>query len=491
MAGQSGSRRSSQDEITEPEAKAPWMVEYRSSKGFITWVVAIAVFTDVFIYGMIIPILPEVLKTRVSVPEDQLQQWTSNLLSAFGGALFIGSPICGYYADKNSSRQAPFMIGLIALAASTVMFWFARSTTELLVARIFQGLSCAVVWTVGLALVVDTMGQEQIGAAMGVVSMAMTVGTVIGPFIGGIVLSKAGYHAVFGTAIALIFVDIVLRLVMIERKNATRWIQTENEPVTEAGTPAETERLIDPASQNGSYETVGPELDPEQSNGNPTEASFHDRRRMPPMVRLLCSVTLLVVLQATLAQAMAWASFDSVLPLYVRSTFDMGPMEIGLCFVPLFLPSFLSTIIGHAVDRHGSRKIAFLGFILDVPVYLLLQLVKENTTKDLITLYALLFFAGLASAFKTVSLMVEVNHAVEEKEKECPGIFGEKGGTGQAYGLFNVAWSGGQVAGPLVAGWLVNWGGWGRMVSAFAVIGGVTALVLLGTAKEVRFITRR
>lgn len=68
-----------------------------------------------------------------------------------------------------------------------MMFWFARSTTQLLIARIFQGFSCAVVWTVGLALTVDTMGKEQVGAAMGVVSMGMTVGTVIGPSVGGIV----------------------------------------------------------------------------------------------------------------------------------------------------------------------------------------------------------------------------------------------------------------------------------------------------------------
>lgn len=38
----------------------------------------------------------------------------------------------------------------------------------------------------GLALVVDTVGKEQVGGAMGWVSMGMTVGTVFGPFMGGI-----------------------------------------------------------------------------------------------------------------------------------------------------------------------------------------------------------------------------------------------------------------------------------------------------------------
>lgn len=67
------------------------------------------------------------------------------------------------------------------------MFWVAKAIAALVIARVLQGLSAAVVWTVGMALVVDTVGQEQVGAAMGFVSMAMTVGTVFGPFIGGVV----------------------------------------------------------------------------------------------------------------------------------------------------------------------------------------------------------------------------------------------------------------------------------------------------------------
>ncbi|KAL6232768.1 hypothetical protein BDW75DRAFT_242670 [Aspergillus navahoensis] len=472
---------------------ASWMVEFRSSKAFVTWVVAIAVFTDVFIYGMIIPILPDVLKIRVSIPEDELQKWISILLAAFGGALFVGSPVFGYLADKSSSRQAPFMAGLLALAGSTVMFWFARTIEALVVARTFQGLSCAVVWTVGMALIVDTMGKDQVGAAMGIVSMAMTVGTVMGPFVGGIVLSKAGYHAVFGLAIALIFVDIVLRLMMIERKNANKWINNlHSESDFERGT--ETERLISSATAPQlapPYESI-PEVhehehrsesDTRQSNSKSVaEGSTHTKSSMPGMLRMICSVTLLAVLQATLVEAMAWASFDSVLPLYVRSTFSMTPLGIGLCFIPLFIPSFLSTFIGSAVDKHGSRSVAILGFLLDVPTFFLLRLVSSSTLRDQIILYFLLFFAGLAAALKTVSLMVEVTRSVEEKERLCPGIFGEKGGTAQAYGLFNAAWSGGQVAGPLVAGWLVDSWGWGVMVSVFGGFSAVTAMGLLFTA---------
>lgn len=70
------------------------------------------------------------------------------------------------------------------------MFWFAKVISVLVIARTLQGLSAAAVWTIGLALIVDTVGKAQAGAAMGIVSIAMTAGTLLGPFIGGIVLSS-------------------------------------------------------------------------------------------------------------------------------------------------------------------------------------------------------------------------------------------------------------------------------------------------------------
>jgi MFS family permease len=75
---------------------------------------------------------------------------------------------------------------LIAVAGATIMFWLAKSPTMMVVARIMQGVAEAAVWTVGNALVVDSMKKDQLGTAMGYVSMAMNIGTMAGPALGGI-----------------------------------------------------------------------------------------------------------------------------------------------------------------------------------------------------------------------------------------------------------------------------------------------------------------
>ena len=66
----------------------------RSSKLFIYIVVNLAVFTDAYIYGLIIPVLPFALVERVNLPESQVQRWIGILLGAYGAGLIVGSRMC-------------------------------------------------------------------------------------------------------------------------------------------------------------------------------------------------------------------------------------------------------------------------------------------------------------------------------------------------------------------------------------------------------------
>ncbi len=72
------------------------------------------------------------------------------------------------------------------------------------------------------------MGRN-IGVSLGYVSVAMSVGLLISPVIGGAVYATSGYYAVYYVAFAIIFCDIVLRLVLIEKKVARQWIQDDEE----------------------------------------------------------------------------------------------------------------------------------------------------------------------------------------------------------------------------------------------------------------------
>jgi len=50
--------------------RGPQQASFRSSKWFIQLTVGMAVFTDIFLYAIIIPVMPYALETRIKVEES-------------------------------------------------------------------------------------------------------------------------------------------------------------------------------------------------------------------------------------------------------------------------------------------------------------------------------------------------------------------------------------------------------------------------------------
>lgn len=78
-----------------------------------------------------------------------------------------------------------------------------HSKSVLVVGRLVQGASSAIVHTVGLAILADTVGQAGLGPAMGFVGMSIALGVLVGPVIGGVLYHNYGYLAVFVSAYAV------------------------------------------------------------------------------------------------------------------------------------------------------------------------------------------------------------------------------------------------------------------------------------------------
>jgi MFS family permease len=145
----------------------PVGLKWRSNTLFILATVGVGLFTDLFLYGLVVPVLPFMLRTRIDLSEDKVQSYVSGLLAAYAGASVLSSVPAGWIADRTNARQSPFLAGLGALLGATIMLAFGKSIAVLVVARVLQGISAGVVWTVGLAMVLDTVGPENLGKVIG------------------------------------------------------------------------------------------------------------------------------------------------------------------------------------------------------------------------------------------------------------------------------------------------------------------------------------
>jgi len=117
----------------------------------------------------------------------------------------------------------PLLGGLVGLAGAQIMFMFAPTYWLMVIARILQGISSTVVWTVGLALLSDTCPKSRMGQHMGLAMSGVSAGAIIAPPIGGTLYDRLGWHAPFIFSLGVVALDVLGRVLVIERKDALKW----------------------------------------------------------------------------------------------------------------------------------------------------------------------------------------------------------------------------------------------------------------------------
>ncbi|KAJ5899991.1 hypothetical protein N7495_004735 [Penicillium taxi] len=409
---------------------------------------------DTFVYGMVVPILPSLLMENGSIKKDSVQQWISLLLASYGGALLIGSPVVGYLCDKYRARKAPLIFGFIAIVLATLLFIFSRQPMLLLVARVCQGLSGAVVGVLGLSMIAETATPEHLPAYMAFGSASLTWGMFCGPMAGGVLFAKFGTAGAFGFPIALLIVDIILRLLILEEDQD---VSTDAESCFESDYPQE----------------AAPLLKGDIPGGDSLRLSY------------FMNTTFLGLMLSVLVISSVLSAYESVnpapqfiptqltemqtLPLYVMKTYHWTSIGAGFVFLPVTIPSFLSISVVHYTRHFKPRNIVLTGFLLMVVPTIALRWTHTNTIKHEVILVCLLFVIGMCMTTVQAITMGDVPHAVQ-KITDLHGISDESSGQGRAYAFCNMAFAAGQAVGPVLGGLAKHKLGWGFMTMLLAFL---------------------
>lgn len=203
--------------------------------------------------------------------------------------------------------------------------------------------------------------------------------------------------AVFGMAMGLIVFDIIMRLVMIEKKTAAQYKPVEE--VTPAngfygtftsGQDAGDEHTNDPTSPvKGQQEPDRAPLLPD-----PSKASARKKSRVPTILVLLGMPRLLAAIYGIFVNVSVLAAFDGVLPLYVKRVFGWDSLHAGLIFLCLAVPALTGPLVGKLSDKVGPRWIAVAGCSLTAPPLVLLRLVAHDSMEQKALLCGLLVCCG-------------------------------------------------------------------------------------------------
>ena len=456
----------------------PYGLQWRSNTFFIISTVAIGLFTDLFLYGLVVPILPFILRERIGIPHSQIQHYTSVLLACYAGASVIFSLPAGIIADKLPARQLPFLVGLIALLAATILLWLGQSMAALIVARLLQGMSAAAVWTIGLALVMDTVGIDKLGVTIGSIFSFISVGELLSPLLGGVVYDKAGSSAVFGMGLGLLVVDFFMRLVLIEKKTAAKYRTLDDEQDCDESQDSEEANEEDPLiSKKDEHE------------------DWRFQEELPKWVKTFPTVYCLKNPRLLTAQLVAFTHatlvgvYDATIPTEAQDLFAVDPLKAGLMFAPLVVPYLLlGPIAGKLVDKYGVKYSAVIGFLYMGLPLLLLRIPHQGGKAEMIKYAGILFMNGLGLAFVSAPSIVEASHVVEKYHKANRDFFGEQGPYAQLYAINSIFFCLGLTVGPLAAGWLRTKLGYGNMnvvVAGLCLVVSFLSFVFLGGTPKI------
>ncbi|KAF2165936.1 hypothetical protein M409DRAFT_66881 [Zasmidium cellare ATCC 36951] len=445
-------------------SKPPAGLKWRSHPTFILTTVAMGLFGDLFLYNLIIPVLPFMLEDGLDIPPSQRQSCTSLMLAVYAGSNVVCCPLTGYLAEKLPTRRASFLLAQCCLFVATIMLFLGRSIAVLMVARALQGMSTAFVWTNGLSMCIETVGVLSMGKTMGVIFSVIAVASPSAPVIGGMLYRGAGLEAVMAVAVAVIGIDFVLRLLVIETKVAAKDFDKTGSfrRWTEAGVDPEQQPLLDRRKPDNAQTN--------SSDKNPQSAWVR------ALVLCLTDKIMLTALLGSLMQATLMGTFDSTIAVVAHELFDFDAFQAGIMFLPMGITNIISgPIVGWLIDRHGTRLAAVLSFGLLVPVLLLLRFVHTGGLSQILFYAGLLTLAGFGLAGSGTPSIVEVGAVVDRYQKANPELFGERGPYAMVYGMNGMVFNAGLGIGPELAAGLKEWIGFGNMNLVLAIASGSTA----------------
>ncbi|WP_236551598.1 MFS transporter [Aeromicrobium sp. 9AM] len=145
-------------------------------------------------------------------------QW---VMTGYMLALAAVIPLTGWAAARFGGKQV-WLFSLALFIGASALCATAWSTESLIAFRVLQGLGGGMVMPVGMTLVAQAAGPQRMGRAMSIVGIPMMLGPVLGPVVGGLVVSNVSWRWMFVLNIPLGLAALWLSYRVIERKPSMR-----------------------------------------------------------------------------------------------------------------------------------------------------------------------------------------------------------------------------------------------------------------------------
>jgi MFS transporter, DHA1 family, solute carrier family 18 (vesicular amine transporter), member 1/2 len=382
-------------------------------------VVLLAAFAlDLLLYGLVVPFLPGHAQAL-----GASQAVTGALFASYAVGTLVATPPAAWLTDRLDARRT-LLAGLLAMLAATLLFAYAPGLPALFAARTAQGISSAVTWTAGLALVAQLYEPRERLAVFSGIFIASGIGILIGPPVGGVLYAWGGFRAPFLVGALLVGLDGLGRLIFLPGRAAMK------------PTPAAND-----------------------SNGS-----------------LLRSGRFLLALVVTLVGAAVLALLEPTLPPLLAASFGLSPLLIGLLIGAMILVYMAALPLATLATHRLSAQVTIV-FGLFFGALALVLLASSSSVGHVAFALAAVGLAAACTLGPTLELLTAVGEAEHAGSNTAVPY-------GAIYGAYNVAYAGGILVGPLAAGLATGALGSARGIALPAVLPLLMGFVMLGGARQ-------
>lgn len=130
-------------------------------------------------------------------------------------ATLLASPGVSYLIKFIHSQRISLLIGILLLGVAMVIIAIPQRIGVLVVGRIVQGISSAIIQVVSVTIILDCSPEDSVGQSMGYAGAAMNLGFLAGPLLGGVVYQFLNWKGLFGVVGGILALNLVVPIVIL------------------------------------------------------------------------------------------------------------------------------------------------------------------------------------------------------------------------------------------------------------------------------------
>lgn len=412
---------------------------------FATLVAFLGLMSDSLVYSIIIPIIPFKLEQMGYRNISGRVGW---LLFAYSAGVVISTPPLASYSERFKNRQIPLILSLTALTLSQLLLMLAQRYWVMCVARFIEGISSSGVLAVGLALICDSTPKKRVGQQIGIAMAGLSIGLLVGPPVAGTLDAKFGYRSPFYFGMAFSTFDLLVRLLVIERKDAIKWgVDPAADPdEVKERSLANDSRALSVHKTSQSVGSSNPFVFRESKKSEidvgvapVDETPQHSITPLDVLFKILTSARAMVCVFSTFVYGFMYSGQETVLVVHLARVYGLGAYESGLAFVAAVIPTLISMPLGgYFSDNKGAEWVAFVSLLFGIPFWGIITIHCNLVQFLAIFAIEILFTSALVSPLLTE--LAAVSRSIE-------GV-----GYAHVYGCFNLAYGIGTSVGPILSG---------------------------------------